>query len=94
MDLEFHYRDAFGEQANPDSYERLLSDALTGDASLFARNDEIEEAWEIMDPFISGLSAHQAPTPAEYSQGSWGPVEADSLIRQDGREWLRGCGGH
>ena len=94
VDLEFHYQSAFGGQANPDAYERLLLDALTGDASLFARNDEIEQAWTIMDPFISGLSAPQAPPPAEYLPGTWGPQEADDLIQGDGRDWLRGCGGH
>ena len=94
VDLEFHYQDAFGDKANPDSYERLLIDALTGDASLFARNDEIEEAWTIIDPFIAGFAAAQTLPPAEYPQGSWGPQEADAFIQGDGRDWLRGCGGH
>ena len=94
VDLEFHYEDAFGDRATPDAYERLLIDALTGDASLFARNDEIEEAWTIVDPFISGFAADQALPPAEYLPGSWGPQEADAFIQQDGRNWLRGCGGH
>ena len=48
VDLEFHYDDAFGGQAIPDAYESLLFDALTGNASLFTRSDEIEEAWEII----------------------------------------------
>ena len=52
VDLEFHYDDAFGGQAIPDAYESLLFDALTGNASLFTRSDEIEEAWEIIDPII------------------------------------------
>ena len=94
VDLEFHYQNAFGDQANPDAYERLLIDALTGDASLFARNDEIEQAWMIVDPFITGFTADQAPPPAEYPLGSWGPREADAFIQGDGRKWLRGCGGH
>ena len=94
VDLEFHYQSAFGEQPLPDAYERLLLDALNGDASLFARSDEIEHAWTIMDPFIDGLASTNGAPPVEYQQGSWGPPEAEEFIRRDGRQWLRGCGGH
>ncbi len=94
VDLEFHYQTAFGGPAVPDAYERLLLDALTGDASLFTRNDEIEQAWMIIDPFISGFAADQSPPPAEYTPGSWGPSEAEEFIQRDGRDWLRGCGEH
>lgn len=94
VDLEFHYQSAFGDQAIPDAYERLLLDALNGDASLFARSDEIEQAWTIMDPFIEGLASTNGVPPAEYRQGTWGPQEAEDFIRRDGRQWLWGCGGH
>ena len=96
VDLEFHYESAFGGQAIPDAYERLLLDALNGDASLFARSDEIEQAWTIMDPFIQGLSSTDGNgvPPAEYPQGSWGPQAAEDFIKRDGRQWLLGCGGH
>ena len=56
MNLEFHYEDSFRGQEIPDAYERLLLDALNGDASLFIRSDEIEQSWTIMDPLIEGLS--------------------------------------
>ena len=56
VNLEFHYEDSFGGQEIPDAYERLLLDALNGDASLFIRSDEIEQSWSIMDPLIEGLS--------------------------------------
>ena len=86
VDLEFHYQSAFGDQAIPDAYEQLLLDALDGDASLFARSDEIEQAWTIMDPFIQVLPASDGVAPAEYPQGSWGPQAADDFIRRDGRQ--------
>ena len=94
VDLEFHYQDAFGEMPIPEAYERLLLDALTGDASLFTRSDEIEQSWEIIDPIIRGLSSLNAPPPYEYQPGSWGPDQSDEFLGLDGRAWLRGCGGH
>ena len=88
VNLEFHYDESFGGQAIPDAYERLLLDALNGDASLFTRSDEIEEAWGIMDPIIQGLAAADAPAPAHYAIGSRGPVAADQFLARDGRQWL------
>ena len=88
VDLEFHYDDSFGGRAIPDAYERLLLDALTGDASLFTRSDEIEEAWEIIDPIIQGLAAADAPAPASYAIGSSGPEAADLFLAKDDRQWL------
>ena len=52
-DLEFHYREAYPDRPIPEAYERLLQDAIHGDAALFMRSDEIERAWEIMDPLIA-----------------------------------------
>ena len=85
VDMEFHYSDHFGEHTLPDAYERLLLDAMQGDASLFARSDEIELAWSLIDP----LTAPRAP--ALYEPGSQGPAEADELLAQDGRRWILGC---
>ncbi|MBA3947730.1 MAG: glucose-6-phosphate dehydrogenase [Herpetosiphonaceae bacterium] len=60
-------------------YERLLSDAMHGDATLFARQDEVEAAWEVVDPILGDV------TPVhEYAQQSWGPAEANALIAADG----------
>ncbi|MEO2141965.1 MAG: hypothetical protein ABGX63_07270 [bacterium] len=70
VDFEFHCDDSFGGQAIPDAYERLLLDALNGDASLFTRSDEIGEAWEIMAPIIQGLALPDAPQPSSYPIGS------------------------
>ena len=85
VDMEFHYSDRFGDHALPDAYERLLLDALQGDASLFARSDEIEQAWAIIDPLTA------SPEPALYEPDSHGPPEADDLLAQDNRSWLSGC---
>ncbi len=91
VDLEFHYRDSFREMAIPEAYERLLLDALNGDASLFTRSDRTELSWKLLDPIIAGLSTPGGPTLTTYEPGSWGPVEADEFIEKDGRKWLVGC---
>lgn len=92
VDMDFHYRDSFGETKIPDAYERLLLDALQGDASLFTRADQTEESWKIIDPIIEGLHSSQAPDLFEYEPGTWGPPEADSFMTRDGRAWYHFCG--
>ena len=91
VNLEFHYDQSFGGQEIPDAYERLLLDALNGDASLFIRSDEIEQSWSIMDPLIEGLSAPSVRAPEVYDQGSEGPFTADDFLARDGRSWLGKC---
>jgi glucose-6-phosphate 1-dehydrogenase len=93
VDMEFRYAEDFGAAALPDAYERLLMDAMQGDASLFARADEIELAWGLTDPIIARWEQPDAPPLATYEPGSWGPAEADDLLTQDGRTWYHGCGG-
>jgi glucose-6-phosphate 1-dehydrogenase len=88
VDMEFHYAEAFGQTAIPESYERLLLDALQGDASLFTRADEVETAWSLIDPILQTWEAHHTPPLALYKPGSWGPAEADSLLARDGRHWM------
>ncbi|MGD0574683.1 MAG: glucose-6-phosphate dehydrogenase [Anaerolineales bacterium] len=94
MEMEFHYRDAFGGMAIPQAYERLLLDVMQGDASLFVRGDQIELAWGIVDPIQAGWEGEQAPALSMYERGSWGPAAADALMARDGRAWIMGCGGH
>ena len=91
VNLEFHYEDSFGGQEIPDAYERLLIDALNGDASLFIRSDEIEESWCIMDPLIEGLSDPTVRPPEIYDPGTEGPFGADDFMARDGRSWLGKC---
>ena len=86
-DLAFDYRHAYDDRALPEAYERMLLDAIQGDASLFLRSDEIERAWEIMDPLIAAVEAPDAPQPEEYAVGSQGPAVADRLLEDEGRKW-------
>jgi len=87
--MDFHYRTSFGK-ASPEAYERLLLDAMAGDATLFARRDEVENAWRFVDKIENAW--HDTPEPpamTEYPAGSWGPAEADQLLKRDGRVWRR-----
>jgi glucose-6-phosphate 1-dehydrogenase len=89
-DLHFEYRDTYGETAIPEAYERLLLDAVAGDAALFMRADEIERAWAILDPLIAASERPEAPPPQAYPVGSYGPACADELLAQQGRAWQNG----
>ncbi|HWX15675.1 MAG TPA: glucose-6-phosphate dehydrogenase [Chthoniobacterales bacterium] len=87
--MDFHYGTSFGK-ASPEAYERLLLDAMSGDATLFARRDEVEEAWAFIDPIENAWAATKdAPGLFFYPAGSWGPEEADDLLARDGRAWRR-----
>jgi len=90
VSLAFHYRDTFGANPIPEAYERLILDALHGDAALFTRGDRAELAWRLLDPILAAWQAGKAPL-ASYEPGSWGPAEADELLARDGRAWLHGC---
>ena len=89
--MEFDYEDLFGTDVLPDAYERLLLDAIQGDSSLFARSDEIERAWELVDPILRAWEQGRAPSLAFYYPGTWGPSEADRMIHDDQRLWLTHC---
>lgn len=87
--MDFHYGTSFGK-ASPEAYERLLLDAMSGDATLFARHDEVEEAWAFIDTIENAWAAKKdAPELFFYPAGSWGPDEADELLARDGRSWRR-----
>ncbi len=87
--MDFHYGTSFGK-ASPEAYERLLLDAMSGDATLFARRDEVEQAWAFVDAIEEAWkSDKEAPALFEYPAGSWGPDEADDLLARDGRSWRR-----
>lgn len=92
VDMNFHYRTSF-EGDLPDAYERLLLDALKGDASLFTRSDSIEQCWKLVDPVLAAWERPGAPPLLSYPRGSWGPTESDDLLACDGRGWNLVCGG-
>ena len=94
VDMEFHYAQDFGDNVLPEAYERLLLDAMQGDASLFTRADGIELAWSIIDPIISRWESDKGKNLFYYKQGSWGPEEADTLLGRSGRSWLSDCAEH
>ena len=94
VNMSHSYLEAFPDIVLPDAYERLLLDALRGDASLFARNDGIEAAWRLIDPILSGwASSPQAPPLHTYPLNSWGPEAADALLAKGGHAWRMGCCG-
>ena len=84
--LEFHFGREGKEPAH-DAYERLLIDALAGDATLFMRHDEIEKAWAVIDPLIAAQEYEGAASPHSYPVGSWGPAAADAFMAKDARTW-------
>jgi glucose-6-phosphate 1-dehydrogenase len=81
VNMEFLYGASFLSQS-PEAYERLILDTMRGDATLFARNDEVEAAWRIVDPILEAWSKDKGPIP-QYKAGSWGPAEQDSILLDD-----------
>ena len=84
--MDFSYVQSFGGQPAP-AYERLLLDAIRGDASLFIRADGVKSTWAVVQPIIERWSNAPPPPFPNYAAGSWGPQEADELLARDGRHW-------
>ncbi len=89
-DLDFRFAETFSGSM-PDAYQRLLIDAVKGDASLFARSDEVELAWGIIDPIVAAWSRSAEPPLETYPVGLWGPDAATEWMREQGREWFDVC---
>lgn len=89
-DLDFSYQREFRGMI-PEAYEILLLDALEGDASLFARADEVEAAWAICDPIQQEWDRSDRPQLFPYEPGCWGPPECAEWMRRQGREWFDTC---
>jgi glucose-6-phosphate 1-dehydrogenase len=90
VNMDFLYGSAF-LTASPEAYERLLLDCMLGDSTLFAREDEVEEAWRICTAILDGWRAHPPDlegTP-NYESGTWGPHAARDFMARDGRQWRR-----
>jgi glucose-6-phosphate 1-dehydrogenase len=84
VNMEFLYGTSFMSQS-PEAYERLILDAMRGDATLFTRNDEVDAQWSIIDPILKAWGSDGPPL-HRYEAGSPGPAEADRLIGED-RRW-------
>ncbi|HXW94095.1 MAG TPA: glucose-6-phosphate dehydrogenase [Nitrososphaerales archaeon] len=89
--LLFTYKGTFGEGVLPDAYERLILDAVEGDQMLFAREDEVELAWKTVEPLLRASEGRQRSRLHRYTEGSWGPKEAEELVERDSRKWELAC---
>ncbi len=86
VEMDFTYHDSFGV-ASPEAYERLLLDVMKGDPTLFTRNDEIEESWDLLAPIFKEWEGNHAPELQTYEAGTWGPAAADELLSRRGHSW-------
>jgi glucose-6-phosphate 1-dehydrogenase len=86
VEMDFDYLDYFGKVPST-GYETLLYDAMIGDATLFQRADMVEAGWAMVQPILDVWKALPARSFPNYPAGSWGPREADELLRRDGRHW-------
>lgn len=85
VDLHFLYKEAFPNAPIADAYERLLLDAIRGDASLFSRGDEVEASWSLLTPILQAWKERPQDVQT-YKPGTWGPEAADALLGA-GRKW-------
>ena len=88
VNMDFDYVDYFGSEPST-GYERLLYDCMVGDATLFQRSDMVEAGWSVVGPIQDVWRALPARTFPNYESGSWGPKEADDLMKRDGRAWRK-----
>ncbi|MCC6652048.1 MAG: glucose-6-phosphate dehydrogenase [Candidatus Eisenbacteria bacterium] len=84
--MDMKYTEAFGGEP-PEAYERLLLDAMRGDATLFSRRDAVETSWQWIQPILDYWDSHPPRDLPNYDPGSWGPEAADRLIQRDRRQW-------
>src|SRR5665213_840913 len=84
--MHFSYNAEFGAYT-PEAYERLLLEAIAGDATLFIRRDEVETAWQIADAIRAGWQNKPLTNREFYAAGTWGPIAADDLLAESGHVW-------
>jgi glucose-6-phosphate 1-dehydrogenase len=90
VNMDFHYSE-LSHQRIPSAYERLIFDSIRGDATLFARTEEVLQAWKFLTPVIEAWeSKHEVPLYG-YPAGSWGPETTDDLIEEKGMTWRYPC---
>jgi glucose-6-phosphate 1-dehydrogenase len=88
--MDFHYSD-LGDVKIPDAYARLLLDCMHGDATLYARGDAVNAAWNFIDPILKYWESYQETPLHGYPGGTWGPVVADELINEKNQGWRYPC---
>ena len=86
--MDFSYASAFGS-SSANGYERLLLDAMLGDATLFAHRDGVEATWRLYTPVLEAWAASPPQSFPNYPSGSWGPKQAADLLARDGRRWQK-----
>ncbi len=86
VEMDFTYKESY-EVPVPEAYETLLLEVLQGDATLFMRADQVEEAWKVVTPIIENWSKQTTPRFPNYAPGSWGPKAAQELIHEQHCEW-------
>src|SRR6185437_15792502 len=86
VNMDFSYAEAFGK-SSANGYERLLLDAMLGDATLFAHRDGVEATWSLMTPILEAWAANPPKDFPNYAAGSWGPAASDALLARGGRQW-------
>ncbi len=88
VNLDYYHCDVRGATESPSAYEHLLLDSMRGDPTFFARADEVEAAWAIVEPFFKRWEAEKALDFPNYAAGSIGPAAAHELLARDGRRWI------
>jgi len=88
VDMHFSYQEAFKSQS-PEAYETLLTDVMSGDATLFMRADQVEASWSVLMPILNVWENSRPADFPNYQSGTWGPKAAEALIAKDGRSWLQ-----
>lgn len=88
VSLDMTFEHSF-EARHPDAYERLLLDVIRNNQTLFMRRDEVEAAWQWVDPILKAWE-ETAQSCQSYTAGTWGPSQAIALIERDGRTWHEG----
>jgi glucose-6-phosphate 1-dehydrogenase len=86
VNMDFSYAGAFG-RSSANGYERLLLDAMFGDATLFAHRDGVEATWALMTPILEAWAKDPIRDLPNYAAGTWGPATADAMLISDGRRW-------
>ncbi len=88
VNMNFSYAEAFGA-SSANGYERLLLDAMLGDATLFAHRDGVESTWALMTPILESWAKNPIKDFPNYAAGTWGPSTSDAMLKADGRRWRK-----